>query len=261
MAATKDPFTAWLAQAQIPDTRLSAEQRALLRAAFHFRQTQGSDYYSTRLLSHFLLHCGSGLKVAHLARLLGLDRSTASRQQGLSAKRAIQLAHHRMDGRPYGKLLPRYAGPIAEFLFAHPSASRADVLDFIDRTWGVRVSRIALYHFLKKYGLDQVPTSNHTLTLPAVVAAAPAATPAPLPAPPPPGAVPELPAGRPLPTPRPPFRGTHAIRRRLPLPAARTELAGPGPGVFPRRLRFSATGPADQRLQPARRHRAHLSPR
>src|SRR5205085_5956539 len=83
-----------------------------------------------------------------------ISRPTASRQQALSAKEAIQQAHHRLDGRPYGKLLPRYAGPIAAFLFRHPDARRADLIDFVDRTFGVRVSRIALYKFLKKFGLD-----------------------------------------------------------------------------------------------------------
>jgi len=34
-----------------------------LRAAFHFRHSRGDDSYSTRLLTHFLLHCGTGLKV------------------------------------------------------------------------------------------------------------------------------------------------------------------------------------------------------
>ena len=60
-----------------------------------------------------------------------------------------------MVGRPYGKLLARYAGPIAEFLVTNPGASRYDVLDFIQRTWNVRVSTVALHHFLKKYGLDR----------------------------------------------------------------------------------------------------------
>ncbi len=212
MAVTTDPFAAWLAQAQIPDARLSADQRGLLRMVFQFRQAQGADYYSTRLLSHFLLHCGCGLKVAQVARLLGLDRTTASRQQGVSAKQAIQAAHHRMDGRPYGKLLPRYAGPIAEFLFAHPQASRADVLDFIDRTWDIRVSRVALYHFLKKYGLDQVPSPPLASTaLPTVAAAAP------LPDFPSPQTIPEVPAGRPLPTPAPPFSPR---ARRTPAPSS-----------------------------------------
>src|SRR5262245_57698208 len=107
MVVTTDTFATWLADAQISEPRLTPEQRGVLRAAFHFRQCQGDDYYATRLLSHFLLHCGSGLQVAQIARLLALSRPTASRQQALSAKEAIQQAHHRMDGRPYGKLLPR----------------------------------------------------------------------------------------------------------------------------------------------------------
>jgi len=131
---------------------------ALLEAAFRFRQSQGSDYFSTRLLGHFLLHAGSGLKVAQIARLLGISRPTASRQQGLSSKQTVQQAHHRLDGRPYGKLLPRYAGAIAAFLVQSRRASRAELIDFVFATFGVRVSRIALYKFIKKYGLDQIPS-------------------------------------------------------------------------------------------------------
>src|SRR4029077_12155465 len=115
----------------------------------------GQDYYSNRVLSHFLLHCDSGLKVAQIARLVGISRPTASRQQGLSSKEVIQAAHHRMAGRPHGKLLPRYAGPIAEFVLSHPDASRGDVLAFIERAFGVHVSTVALHKFLKKYGLDR----------------------------------------------------------------------------------------------------------
>jgi len=143
-----------------------------------FRQEQGTDYYSTRILSHFLLNAQTGLKVAHIARLLGLARPTASKQQNLSSKQTVQQAHHRMDGRPYGKLLPRFAGPIAQFLCAHPDASRADLLDFVEATFGVRVSRIALYKFLKKFGLDHVEPPPAPVP-PAVAVAA--ATAAPLP--------------------------------------------------------------------------------
>jgi hypothetical protein len=195
------PCTDWLTHARIPAHRLTPEQRAVLQAVWHFRQHCGSDYYSTRVLSHFLLHSGCGLQVAQVARLLDIDRTTASRQQGLSSKQVIQAAHHRLDGRPYGKLLPRYAGPLAEFLFAHPQASRADLIDFISHTWDVRVSRIALYHFLKKFGLDQIPSTD---TAPGSALVAEPTTPA-LPPLPPPQAIPELPTGRPVPTPAPPF--------------------------------------------------------
>jgi hypothetical protein len=159
MAVALDDFTAWIEQADIPASYRTTELDALLAAVFRFRQQQGADYYSSRLLSHFLLHANTGLKVAHIARLLGISRPNASKQQKLSSKQVIIAAHHRLDGRPHGKLLPRFAGPIAAFLLGHPDASRADVLDFIHRTFGVRVSRIALYKFLKKYGLQDVTTA------------------------------------------------------------------------------------------------------
>ena len=125
-------FEDWLTQADLPASRLTTEVRALLQAAFRFRQQQGADYYSRRFLSHFLLHCGCGLKVAQVARLAGFGRATASRQQGLSSKQVIQAIQRRLAGRPYGKLLPRYAGPVAQFLCDNPKATHYDTLDFLE---------------------------------------------------------------------------------------------------------------------------------
>ena len=170
MAVATEDYFAWLEQADIPPQRRTPQLDALLEAVFRFRQEQGNDYYSTRLLSHFLLHCDCGLKVAQIARLAGIARPTASKQQGMSSKAAIQQAHHRMDGRSHGKLLPRYAGPIAAFLLGHPKASQADLIEFVAQTFGERVSRIALYKFLKKYGLNHVaePTQPPAPANPAV---------------------------------------------------------------------------------------------
>ena len=67
-----------------------------------FRQQCGRDYYSSRMLSHFLLNCQSGLKIAQIARLVEISSPTASKQQGLSSK----------------------------------------VLDFIHQTWSARVSTV-----------------------------------------------------------------------------------------------------------------------
>jgi transposase len=193
MSATDGAFAQWLSQAQITDDRLTAAQRGLLQHAFAFRQRCGDDYYSSRLLSHFLLNCDSGLKVAQIARLVGISRPTASHQQGVSSKEAIQAAHHRMAGRPHGKLLPRYAGPIAEFILTHADATRYDLLDFIEHTWGVRVSTVALYHFCKKFGLDRAtraeataprPSAGRTSAEPRSVDTMPPRQPVPLPPPP-----------------------------------------------------------------------------
>ena len=214
MATRDGTFAQWLTQAGISVDRLTVQQEALLQAAFRFRQRVGQDYYSTRLLSHFLLHCDSGLPVAQLGRLLDMSRPTASRQQGLSSKEVVQAANHRMAGRPYGKLLPRYAGPIAEFILTHADASRFDTLDFIERTWGVRVSTVALSKFLKKYGLDRASRAAAQAT----ANAAPAAEPEPsgtaalvLPEP-----VAVVPPGQPVPLPAPPFSSR---RRTTPVPS------------------------------------------
>jgi len=198
MATTDGDFAQWLSQAHIPAHKLTPDQQGLLRAAFQFRQQCGTDYYSSRLLSHFLLHCQSGLKVAQLARLVGISRPTASKQQGLSSKEALQAAHHRMAGRPHGKLLPRYAGPIAQYLLTHADATRYDVLQFIEQTWGEHVSTVALHHFLKKYGLDRASRAAAT-TATATATTENSAVPAQL------ASVETIVPGQPVPLPPPPF--------------------------------------------------------
>lgn len=197
MATMDGPFAAWLSRAGLRESTLTADQVGVLKAVYHFRQTCGDDYYSTRILSHFLLHAQTGLKVAQIARLLKLSRPTASRQQGVSSKETVQSAHQRMASRPHGKLRPRYAGPIAEFLFAHPQASRYDVLDFIESTWKVRVSTVALHRFLKKFGLDR---ASRNAAQPTSGASATAAAASSLPAEPL-----TIVAGQPVPEPAPPF--------------------------------------------------------
>jgi hypothetical protein len=155
MAEDRQTFYRWLEDARLSTEHLSDEQIDVLEASFEFLEQAGRDYYSLRLLSHFLLHCGL-FKKAQVGRLVGVSRKTASMQQKLSSKEVVQAAHHRMRGRPYGKLLPRYAGPIAEFLVQHPKASRDDAIDFIEQAWDVHVSKRSLTLFLKKYGLDRV---------------------------------------------------------------------------------------------------------
>lgn len=194
MSATDGAFAQWLSQAQIAENRLTDEQRGLLRYAFAFRERCGDDYYSNRLLSHFLLHCDSGLKVAQIARLVDISRPTASHQQGVSSKEAIQAAHHRMAGRPHGKLLPRYAGPIAEFILTHADATRYDLLDFIERTWSVRVSTVALHHFCKKFGLDRATRAEATAPRPSTDRS-----------PAEPGSAETMPPSQPVALPPPPF--------------------------------------------------------
>src|SRR3954454_23373102 len=115
MAEVAETLEGWLGQAGIAAERLTPAQLAVLNAAFCFRQRQGPDYYSTRLLSHFLLHADTGLKVAAVARLLCISRPTASEHQGVPSKPVFRSDDRRLAAGPSGKLLPRHAGPVAAF--------------------------------------------------------------------------------------------------------------------------------------------------
>jgi hypothetical protein len=148
-------FEQWLREAKVPSERLTDRQRSVLDAVFQFLQKNEGDYSTSRIASHFLLHCGVGLKITQIARLVGINARSAFRHRNLSAKQVGQQIHHHFQGRPYGKLLPRHAGSIAEFLFRHPKATRDELLDFIAQIWGFRVSKVALWEFLSKYGLDR----------------------------------------------------------------------------------------------------------
>lgn len=163
MGKEGDAFTQWLDEARIPQTKRTPDRLAVLKAAFAFLQESGRDYASRRLVAHFLLNCQLDLKLAQVARLVAITRPSASRQNKLSSREVVREIQHQLAGRPYGKLLPRYAGPVAHFLVTHADACREDVLDFIENTWKIRVGRTALHDFLKKYGLDRESLGEATL--------------------------------------------------------------------------------------------------
>ena len=148
-------FEQWLREAKVASEGLGDQQRAVLYAAFQFLQQSPGDYSSARIAGHFLLRCGVGLGVAQIARLVGISPRSAFRHRNLSATQVAQQIQQHFRGRPYGKLLPRHAGSIAKFLFTHPEANRDELVDFIGNAWGFRVSKVALWEFLKKYGLDR----------------------------------------------------------------------------------------------------------
>lgn len=153
MSREGSSFESWLEKAQIRRERLQDGQLAVLEAVFRFLEHGGHDYASRRLAEHFLMHAGLHLKVAEVARLVGMNRSTCSRHRPCSSSQVVQSIHHRQAGKFPGKLLPRYAGPVAQFRLEHPQATREEVLDFLERRWQIRPGYRALDNFLRKYGL------------------------------------------------------------------------------------------------------------
>src|SRR5580700_6614907 len=115
MAKDGQTFEQWLRGARIQREQLSDQQRAILHATFQFLQHDGGDYSSSRIASYYLLHCGVGLKVAQIARLIGISTRSVFRHENLSARQVAQQIQHRFNGRPYGKLLPRMPAPSPSF--------------------------------------------------------------------------------------------------------------------------------------------------
>jgi hypothetical protein len=224
MSKDGQAFVQWLDEARIPQTKRTPNQMAVLRAAFDFLQQAGRDYASRRIVAHFLLNCQLGLKLAQVGRLVDVTRPTVSRQNGLSSRDVVREIQHQLAGRPYGKLLPRYAGPVAHFLATHPDASRDDVLDFIEATWDIRVSRIALHNFLKKYGLDRKSLDEATPAEPPHPATDEQALTEVLQEPPV--------AGLPVPQVPEDFFCADGIRRRLPIAPTSSPLVGDRETVF-----------------------------
>ena len=149
MSATDGAFAQWLSQAQIAEDRLTAEQRGLLQYAFAFRERCGDDYYSSRLLSHFLLHCESGLKVAQIARLVGISRPTASHQQGVSSGvEAIQEV----------RTTAWRAGRTATSCHAMPVPSPSSILTYADAT--LRCSRFHRMPHLERGRCRRLPCTT-----------------------------------------------------------------------------------------------------
>jgi hypothetical protein len=155
MSTEGSSFEMWLEKGRLRRERLNDRQQAVLEAAFRFLEHGGHDYASRRFVEHFLLHAAVGLKVAQVARLVDLDRCTSSRHRPCSSSQVAQAIHNRQAGKFPGKLLPRYAGPVAQFLLEHPAAPRDEVLDFLERCWQIRPGYRALDNFLRKYGLDR----------------------------------------------------------------------------------------------------------
>ena len=155
MSGDGSSFESWLEKGRLRCERLDNRQLAVLEAAFRFLEHGGHDYASRRIVEHFLLHAEVGLKVAQVARLVELNRCTSSRHRRCSSSQVVQSIHNRQAGKFPGKLLPRYAGPVAQFLVEHPQATRQEVMDFLERRWQVRPGYRALDNFLRKYGLGR----------------------------------------------------------------------------------------------------------
>ena len=235
-------------------TCCTAAQRGLLQCAFAFRQRCGSDYYSSRLLSHFLLHCDPDSRSrrspacsASAGRPAPISKAFRPRRSSRQPTTAWPAGRRQTPAtlcRPHRRI-PADPGR------RHPLGSPRLHRSHLGRTR----STVALYHFLKKFGLDRHAGACHR-TRPAPSSRRPSS---------------QRPSQTPAPAPstcRPSRAGSMRSRPasrchcRRPLFLDRTQYAGaflllpPSPGlvghssaVLHRRVRRLEARPVDQHLR------------
>lgn len=104
-----------------------------------------------RMVVYLLCHCGMDLRLQLIAQVLQTSLSTLTRMRHQTPSELLAELRARRAGP--AKLRPEHAGPIARFLFAHPSADPRATRTFIQNELGVSVKRHTLARFLRRYGL------------------------------------------------------------------------------------------------------------
>ena len=212
MATTDSGLAQWLSQASISPDRLTVQQEAILQGSFHFRGQVRRRLFFNRLLSHFLLHCNSGLKVAQIARLVGISRPTASHQQG-----ALFQGSDSSRSPPHGRTaLWQIVAPLCRpDCRVHPEPPRGHALRRA-RLHPPHLGRPRLHRGPAPFLQEVRPRSRHCAARarpvqrqqprchdrPAAAAAGRLPTV--------PASVATIPPGQPVPLPHPPFRRGHA---------------------------------------------------
>jgi hypothetical protein len=92
-------FEQWLEAAEVSTERLNDEQKALLHYAFRFLEQTKGDYASARIVGYFLLRCDADLKVAQVARLVGISDRSAFRHRQLSSAEVVRQIQNRLSGQ------------------------------------------------------------------------------------------------------------------------------------------------------------------
>ena len=110
MVDATNTFFAWLAA---QSAKAATPTNARFAAVYRFRQRQAPTTTPPACSAIFCSTATPDSRSQHSPACSASAGPPLRTSKATSSKEAIQAAHHRLAGRPHGKLLPRYAGPIA----------------------------------------------------------------------------------------------------------------------------------------------------
>ncbi|XYI01408.1 hypothetical protein ACMHYB_17325 [Sorangium sp. So ce1128] len=142
--------------------RATGAQRVLLEAAVRFVAATGGQPIVLRAAAFFLLHAGMGLTPAQVGAAVGRTDRAMRLVQALSAQELLESVWAELGRHRQPKLHAEHAGPIAKYLVDHPRCKQAEVVEFIEREFGIQVDPLTLRRFFKAYGLGALhPERGH----------------------------------------------------------------------------------------------------
>jgi len=143
----------WSASSGVDMAGLDAGQRAVVVAALTFLSFAGGLSALRRMVAYLLSHCGMGLSSTLIGAVVGTTDRAVRKARQYPPREFWQRLQQAKRGHPPRKLRPEQVGLVAKFLSENKRCSVAELLAFIQQTFGVQLERHTLRRFLERYGL------------------------------------------------------------------------------------------------------------
>jgi hypothetical protein len=143
----------WGAASGVDVEGLDVGQRWVIFAALSFLAYVGAVPALRRLVAYLLSHCDLGLTSLVIGAAVGTTDRAVRKGRELPPEEFWQRMQNARRGHKPAKLDREQVGPVAKYLAEHKRCSVAELLSYIDKTFGVRMDRLTLRRFLKRYGL------------------------------------------------------------------------------------------------------------
>jgi transposase len=143
----------WSASSGVDLALLDSDQRAVVVAALTFLRFVGGLLALRRIVAYLLAHCGMGLSSAVIGAVVGTTDRAVRKGRQYPPREFWQRLQKARRGHPPPKLRPEHVGLVAKFLSEHKRCSVAELLGFIEKSFGVTLERHTLRRFLERYGL------------------------------------------------------------------------------------------------------------
>lgn len=152
-AEREERLAEWSESRGVDLSGLDVGQRAVVVAALTFLGFAGQVTALRRMVAYLLSHCGMGLSSTVIGAVVGTTDRAVRKSRQSPPREFWQRLRRARRGHPAPKLRPEQVGPVARYLSQNKHCSVAELLDFIHKSFGVRMKRHALRRFLERYGL------------------------------------------------------------------------------------------------------------